>query len=132
MLDSRPLLLATDFPLIKRGALRVLQVNLGYKCNLSCVHCHVNAGPTRTEMMSRETVDLLLAFIERKQIKQLDLTGGAPELNPHFRYLVRSARALGVEVIDRCNLTILFEPGQQDLAAFLADNQVVNLRKRST
>ena len=125
MLDSRPLLLATDFPLIKRGALRVLQVNLGYKCNLSCVHCHVNAGPTRTEMMSRETVDLLLAFIERKQIKQLDLTGGAPELNPHFRYLVRSARALGVEVIDRCNLTILFEPGQQDLAAFLADNQVV-------
>lgn len=125
MLDSRPLLLATDFPQIKRGTLRVLQVNLGYQCNLSCVHCHVNAGPTRTEMMSKETVDQLLAFIERQQIKQLDLTGGAPELNPHFRYLVRAARRLGVEVIDRCNLTILFESGQQDLAAFLADNQVV-------
>lgn len=125
MLDSRPLLLATDFPPIKRAALRVLQVNLGYKCNLSCVHCHVNAGPTRTEVMTKETIDLLLAFIERQHIKQLDLTGGAPELNPHFRYLVRRARALGVEVIDRCNLTVLFEPGQQDLAKFLADNHVV-------
>ena len=125
MLDSRPLLLATDFPPIKRAGLRVLQVNLGYKCNLSCVHCHVNAGPTRTEMMSKETIDLLLAFIERQQIKQLDLTGGAPELNDHFRYLVTSARALGVEVIDRCNLTILLEPGYEALAGFLAEQQVV-------
>ena len=125
MLDSRPLLLATDFPPIKRAALKVLQVNLGYLCNLSCVHCHVNAGPTRTELMDKETIDLLLAFIERHNIEQLDLTGGAPELNPHFRYLVSSARSLGVQVIDRCNLTVLFEPDQEDLAEFLAQNQVV-------
>ncbi|MCR8921409.1 arsenosugar biosynthesis radical SAM protein ArsS [Dasania sp. GY-MA-18] len=125
MLDSRPLLIATDFPPIRRNKLEILQVNLGYKCNLSCVHCHVNAGPTRTEMMSLETVELLLQFIKAQQIKVLDLTGGAPELNPHFRYLVAQARALGVEVIDRCNLTVLLEPGQEGLAEFLAQQQVV-------
>ncbi len=125
MLDSRPLLLATDFPPIKRGKLEVLQVNLGYKCNLSCVHCHVNAGPNRTEVMDRETIDLLLQFADHKQIKLLDLTGGAPEVNPHFRYLVAAARELGIDVIDRCNLTVLLEPGYEDLADFLVQHRVI-------
>ena len=88
MLDSRPLLLATDFPLIKRAKLETLQVNLGYKCNLSCMHCHVNAGPSRTEAMDKETIDLILEYIDQNTITSLDLTGGAPEMNPHFRYIV--------------------------------------------
>lgn len=124
MLDSRPLLLATDFPTIHRGRLQILQVNLGYKCNLSCVHCHVNAGPSRTELMDLATVELILAFIDQHKITVLDLTGGAPEMNPHFQYLVKEARQRGVAVIDRCNLTILLEPGYEQLAAFLADQQV--------
>ncbi len=124
MRDTRPLLLETDFPPIKRGALDTLQVNLGYLCNMSCVHCHVNAGPTRTEMMSLESVEQVLELLQVRQIGTLDLTGGAPELNAHFRYLVSSARALGVKVIDRCNLTVLFEPGQEDLAQFLAQHHV--------
>jgi radical SAM/Cys-rich protein len=124
MQDTRPLLLATDFPAIRRGRLDTLQVNLGYLCNMSCVHCHVNAGPHRTELMSAGTVDEVLALLERLQLATLDLTGGAPELNPEFRRLVRGARALGVRVIDRCNLTVLLEPGQEDLGAFLAAQQV--------
>jgi radical SAM/Cys-rich protein len=124
MRDTRPLLLHSDFPPIRRAALQTLQVNLGYLCNLSCVHCHVNAGPQRTELMSRETVDQVLALLQQGFIQTLDLTGGAPELNPHFRYLVREARGLGVRVMDRCNLTVLFEPGQEDLAEFLAAEQV--------
>jgi radical SAM/Cys-rich protein len=124
MMDTRPLLLESDFPPVKRGSVTVLQVNLGYLCNLSCVHCHVNAGPTRTELMSLEHIDQVLALLQRGDIKTLDLTGGAPEMNPHFRYLVTRARAMGVHVIDRCNLTILFEPGQEDLAEFLAQHKV--------
>ena len=124
MQDTRPLLLETDFPPIARGELSTLQVNLGYVCNLSCVHCHVNAGPTRTESMALETIDQVLALVARENIRVLDLTGGAPELNPHFRYLVAAARALGARVIDRCNLTVLFEPGQEDLAEFLASQSV--------
>ena len=124
MMDTRPLLMESDFPPINRGQLSVLQVNLGYLCNLSCAHCHVNAGPTRTELMSRENIDQVLALLQRSDIQTLDLTGGAPELNPHFRYLVSQARKLGVHVIDRCNLTILFEPGQEDLAQFLANQGV--------
>lgn len=124
MQDSRPLLLATDFPGARRGELEVLQVNLGYRCNLSCVHCHVNAGPHRSEMMSAETVQQVLALLRSQSVKVLDLTGGAPEMNPHFRYLVAEARALGVEVIDRCNLTILLQPGYEDLPDFLARHQV--------
>jgi radical SAM/Cys-rich protein len=104
--------------------LDTLQVNLGYLCNLSCVHCHVNAGPTRTELMDRPTVDQVIELVDRAGIGTLDLTGGAPELNPNFRYLVSEARARGVRVIDRCNLTVLFEPGQEDLAEFLAAEQV--------
>jgi radical SAM/Cys-rich protein len=124
MRDTRPLLLHSDFPPVQRASLETLQVNLGYLCNLSCVHCHVNAGPHRTEQMDRETIDALLALLDRASIHTLDLTGGAPELNPHFRYLVREARALGVHVIDRCNLTVLLEPGHEDLADFLAEQQV--------
>ena len=119
-----PLLVSTDFPSIRRRTLDTLQVNLGYKCNQSCLHCHVAASPQRTEMMDADTVALVLAVLQARRVATLDLTGGAPELNPHFRHLVRQARALGVRVIDRCNLTILSEPGQQDLAAFLADQGV--------
>ena len=119
-----PLLQATGFPAIRRRKLETLQVNLGYKCNQSCVHCHVNAGPNRTEMMSRETVETVLRFLEASGVKALDITGGAPELNPHFRHLVARARGLGVHVMDRCNLTILLERGHEGLAEFLAEQRV--------
>lgn len=119
-----PLIEVTDFPAIRRRRLETLQVNLGYKCNQTCVHCHVNAGPTRTEMMDRETIDDVIAFLRGSGVRKLDITGGAPELSPHFRSLVSSARALGVHVIDRCNLTIIEEPGQEDLPQFLVDEQV--------
>ena len=114
----------TTFPHIARGRVATLQVNLGYKCNQSCVHCHVNAGPTRTEMMDGATIDLVLAFLEAQEVDTLDMTGGAPELNPGFRRLVVEARRLGVKVMDRCNLTILSEPNQDGLAAFLAEQRV--------
>ena len=119
-----PLLAATDFPPLARRRLETLQVNVGYACNQTCLHCHVNAGPTRTESMTRETADQVLEYLAASGATTLDLTGGAPELNPHFRHLVRQARALGARVIDRCNLTILFEPGHEDLAGFLADQGV--------
>ncbi|HEV2612909.1 MAG TPA: arsenosugar biosynthesis radical SAM (seleno)protein ArsS [Noviherbaspirillum sp.] len=119
-----PLLKKTDFPPIRRKTLDTLQVNLGYKCNQTCQHCHVNAGPTRKEMMDRETVDLVLQVLRDRKLSTLDVTGGAPEMNDHFRHLVREARALGVRVIDRCNLTILFEPGYEDMAEFLARHEV--------
>jgi radical SAM/Cys-rich protein len=119
-----PLLVQTDFPALRRRHLDTLQVNVGYRCNQSCLHCHVNAGPNRTEEMSGDTVDLVLEVLRARQVKTLDITGGAPELNPHFRRLAAAARALGVQVIDRCNLTILFEPGQQDLAEFLAAERI--------
>jgi radical SAM/Cys-rich protein len=112
------------FPALERARLETLQVNLGYKCNQSCVHCHVNAGPSRTEMMSRETLEQVFSFLEISELQTLDITGGAPELHPHFRELVLHARALGLHVIDRCNLTILEEPGQEDLAVFLKTNRV--------
>ncbi len=115
-----PLLERTDFPPLKRRAVETVQANLGYICNQACLHCHVNASPTRTESMSGETVDSLLAFIEECGAKAVDLTGGAPELNPHFRRIVQWARSRGLRVIDRCNLTILSEPGQEGLADFLA------------
>jgi len=119
-----PLLKATEFPALRRRAVETLQVNLGYTCNQSCVHCHVNAGPNRTEQMSAETVEHVLDLLAAKRIRSLDLTGGAPELNPHFRSLVTRARAAGVHVIDRCNLTVLFERGQEDTAEFLAEQGV--------
>ncbi len=119
-----PLLETRRFPPLRREASTTLQVNLGYRCNQSCVHCHVNAGPGRTEMMNDETLALIPRVLAARAIGTLDLTGGAPELHPGFRGLVRAARALGVRVIDRCNLTILSEPGQEDLAEFLADQSV--------
>jgi radical SAM/Cys-rich protein len=119
-----PLLSRTDFPPLRRRRTEVLQVNLGYTCNQSCLHCHVNAGPARTEQMSAENIRAVLDFIRASDIRQLDLTGGAPEMNPHFRSLVTEARALGVAVMDRCNLTILSEPGYEGLANFLAERGV--------
>ena len=124
MRDTFPLLLKTDFPAVYRDRTDTLQANLGYRCNQSCTHCHVAASPQRTEAMDRETMELLLRYLAARRIATLDLTGGAPELNPHFRELVSRARAQGVRVMDRCNLTILNEPGQEDLAAFLADQAV--------
>jgi len=119
-----PLLAETNFPPIARRRLETLQVNVGYVCNQTCLHCHVNAGPTRTESMSRETADEVLAYLAASGAQALDLTGGAPELNPNFRHLVLGARMRGVKVMDRCNLTVLLEPGQEDTAAFLAANRV--------
>jgi radical SAM/Cys-rich protein len=119
-----PLLVDTDFPPLRRARVETLQVNLGYRCNQACLHCHVNAGPTRTEAMSAQTVTLVLRYLEAQGVRLLDVTGGAPELNPHFRSLVIAARALGVRVMDRCNLTVLFEPGQEGLAEFLAAQRV--------
>ena len=119
-----PLMRHFGFPAVQRSALRTLQVNLGYRCNQSCLHCHVNAGPNRTEMMSRETLADVLAFIEVSKPGTLDITGGAPELHPLFRELVARARELGAHVIDRCNLTVLLEPGEEGLAEFLAANGV--------
>jgi len=124
MHDCRPLLEKTDFPAIRRGKLTTLQVNLGYLCNQTCVHCHVDAGPRRTEIMQRDTVDTILEFLRVSNVQTLDLTGGAPEMNPHFRYLVSEASSLGVQVIDRCNLTILSEDGYEGLAEFLAEHKV--------
>jgi radical SAM/Cys-rich protein len=119
-----PLIEVSDFPKISRRRLETLQVNVGYRCNQTCVHCHVNAGPGRTEEMTRETVGEVLAYLEVSGVRTLDVTGGAPELNPHFRTLVQHARRLGVHVMDRCNLTILEQPGQDDLADFLAAHEV--------
>ncbi|KHF24761.1 Fe-S oxidoreductase [Solemya velum gill symbiont] len=114
----------SDFPVLYRSRLETLQVNLGYKCNQQCQHCHVNAGPNRTEEMSAETAGDILNFLESGTIRQLDLTGGAPEIHAPFRQLVEKASALGVHVIDRCNLTVLSEPGQESLAEFLAQYKV--------
>ncbi len=112
------------FPAIRRGSLSTLQVNLGYRCNQSCSHCHVGAGPSRLEMMESSTLELIPRVLAARAIGCLDITGGAPELHPGFRELVRAARRIGAAVIDRCNLTILNEPGQDDLASFLAREQV--------
>ena len=102
-----PLLVDTDFPPLRRRRLETLQVNVGYVCNQTCLHCHVNAGPTRTESMSAETAERVLDYLEASGATTLDITGGAPELNPNFVALVRGARSKGVRVIDRCNLTVL-------------------------
>ena len=109
------LLRSSDFPQVARRTLETLQVNLGYRCNQACLHCHVNASPDRKEMMDRTTVDQVLDVLSACRIANLDVTGGAPELNPHFRHLVRAAGAANVHVIDRCNLTVLNEPGLEEL-----------------
>ncbi|MCB1734696.1 MAG: arsenosugar biosynthesis radical SAM protein ArsS [Gammaproteobacteria bacterium] len=124
MHDTLPLLRPGSFPALTRRPPGVLQLNLGYRCNQQCLHCHVAASPHRTERMSDDTLELALRFAARKRIRVLDLTGGAPEMHPGFRTLVGAARAQGMHVMDRCNLTILLEPDQQGLAEFLAENQV--------
>lgn len=124
MLDTSSRLFPTTFPPLERDQLTTLQVNLGYLCNQQCQHCHVNAGPKRTEIMSEETIQQVVRLLQNQQITTLDLTGGAPEMNPHFRTLVEAAKQLGIHVMDRCNLTILSEPGYTDLAEFLAEHSV--------
>jgi len=125
MHSTLPLLEVTDFPAIDHAALTTLQVNLGYRCNQRCLHCHVNASPERTEMMAADLVAAIPLVLRARKIEILDLTGGAPELHPQFRELVIAAREQGVTVYDRCNLTILSEPRQENLAQFLAEHQVV-------
>lgn len=119
-----PLLEVSDFPQIKRGNTQTLQVNLGYLCNQRCLHCHVNAGPNRKEMMDEATLSLIVPVLKARAINTLDLTGGAPEMHSGFKTLVKEARTSGVHVIDRCNLTILSEPGYEGLAEFLAEQGV--------
>jgi radical SAM/Cys-rich protein len=110
---------------LRRARTTTLQINVGKVCNQACHHCHVEAGPVRTETMSRAVAERVIELLAASPaVTTLDITGGAPELNPQFRWIVDQARALGRHVIDRCNLTILFEPGMADLAAFLADREV--------
>lgn len=110
-------------PLISNGV-EILQVNLGYRCNMSCKHCHIEAGPHRKEEMAKDTIDVVLRVLRENDISTLDITGGAPELNPHFRYLVEEARTIGCHVIVRTNLTIFFETGMEDLPEFYRDSSV--------
>lgn len=119
-----PLIKTASFPPLRRARLTTLQVNLGYVCNQQCTHCHVNAGPKRRELMSRDTMEQVLHYLRAAEITALDITGGAPEMNPHFKELVSAARSEGVRVMDRCNLTILEQPGYEDMAQFLAGHQV--------
>ena len=124
MLDTLPLLNKITFPAINRKSINILQVNLGYRCNQQCLHCHVNAGPNRKEEMSHEILLEVLAFIKNNKIKMVDLTGGAPEMHPDFLYLIKTLNEMDVKVIDRCNLTILNESNYEHIAQSLADNQV--------
>jgi radical SAM/Cys-rich protein len=109
---------------LTRLSLDTLQVNVGKLCNQACHHCHVDASPIRTEIMTRETVDKLLGFLAQSEVQSVDITGGAPELNPHFRYLVEQIRILGIHVMVRCNLTVLYEPDQEDLPEFYTKHEV--------
>ena len=111
---------------LRRGRPEILQVNVGKLCNLTCVHCHVNAGPKRKEIMTRETVDRVLEWLSKTEIPVVDLTGGAPEMIPDFRYFIERVRTLESprHVIDRCNLTILLDPGYEELPEFLAKHKV--------
>jgi radical SAM/Cys-rich protein len=124
MHPTLPRLREIPFPALERGALDTLQLNLGYLCNLSCIHCHVNAGPRRTELMDRETLELALAVAQKRGVQSFDLTGGSPEMNPHFRWFVAEARARGLHVMDRLNPTIMEEPGYEWVGDFLADHRV--------
>ncbi|MCU0523845.1 MAG: arsenosugar biosynthesis radical SAM protein ArsS [Elainella sp. Prado103] len=109
---------------LKPAQLEIFQINLGKLCNMTCRHCHVDAGPDRREMMDRETIDACLAALDQTSAHTVDVTGGAPELNPHFRYLVDQCVARGKQVIDRCNLTVLLLPPLQDLPQWLAERGV--------
>jgi len=109
---------------LRRTSIDTVQINVGKLCNQACVHCHVDAGPKRTEIMDRRTAELALELVKAAGAQTVDITGGAPELNPSFRFLVKQARRDGRRVMDRCNLTVLFEPEQEDLAVFLASMEV--------
>ncbi|MBK9654921.1 MAG: arsenosugar biosynthesis radical SAM protein ArsS [Rhodanobacteraceae bacterium] len=124
MHDTWPRLQARSFPAIERDRIDTLQLNLGYLCNISCIHCHVNAGPRRTELMDRETRELALKVAANRDVRSFDLTGGSPEMNPHFRWLVQSAREQGIHVMDRLNPTIIEEPGYEWVAEFLAEQRI--------
>ena len=113
------------FPSIYKEPIETLQINIGYKCNQACKHCHVNSSPLRTEKMSNEMISLIPKIIEKYKIKTLDITGGAPELHPEFKNLITSLNTTQVDIIDRCNLTIFFEEGYEDLPQFLAKNKVI-------
>jgi len=115
----------TTFPKIKKESIDTLQINIGYKCNQACKHCHVNSSPSRTEMMSEKILDLIPKIINKFNIKTLDITGGAPEMNPNFKKLILSLKNQNINIIDRCNLTIFFEKGYGDLPDFLAENKVI-------
>ena len=119
-----PLIKDTDFPQITRLSLKILQVNLGYKCNQSCLHCHVNASPKRTEMMNKDTIDEVINFSYENNVETVDLTGGAPEMNHYFKYMIKKLREKNINVIDRCNLTILEEKGMSRMIDFLAEHKV--------
>ncbi len=113
------------FPSIYKEPIETLQINIGYKCNQACKHCHVNSSPLRTEKMSNEIISLIPKIIDKYKIKTLDITGGAPELHPEFKNLIASLSTKEVDIIDRCNLTIFFEEGYEDLPQFLAKNKVI-------
>ena len=119
-----PLIKDTDFPQITRLSIRTLQVNLGYKCNQSCLHCHVNASPKRTEMMNKDTIDEVINFSYQNNVGTVDLTGGAPEMNQYFQYMIKKLREKNIHIIDRCNLTILEEKGMSRMIDFLAEHKV--------
>jgi radical SAM/Cys-rich protein len=119
-----PLIKDTDFPQITRLSIRTLQVNLGYKCNQSCLHCHVNASPKRTEMMNKDTIDEVINFSYQNNVETVDLTGGAPEMNQYFQYMIKKLREKNIHIIDRCNLTILEEKGMSNIVDFLAEHEV--------
>ena len=119
-----PLIKNTNFPSIRRSRLKTIQINLGYKCNQSCLHCHVNAGPKREEMMNKKTIDNVIDFAINNNIETVDLTGGAPEINKYFRYLIKELRQHDIRIIDRCNLTILNEDGMKDLPSFFVKHKI--------
>jgi radical SAM/Cys-rich protein len=124
MHDTLPLLNHSDFPALSRRKTEILQINIGLRCNQQCLHCHVNSSPKRTEKMDEATIAAVYDYVKSSDVHTLDITGGAPELHPQFREMVIKVRALNVNVIDRCNLTILSEPEQEDLADFLAEQKV--------
>jgi len=109
---------------LRRRSMRILQINLGKLCNQTCIHCHVGAGPGRREVMSAETADRVIEWMERYRPGTVDITGGAPELCPEFRRLAEAARSIGAKVLVRCNLTVVFEEGHLDLPEFYRDNEV--------
>ncbi len=124
MVSFRQTLKKSNLALTRKPQIEILQINVGKLCNLACSHCHVEAGPKRTENMTRETAEAVVRFMDRIPVQKLDLTGGAPEMNPHFEYLVQEARKRNIHVMDRCNLTVFYVEGQDKTPEFLAENQV--------